>query len=146
MSNMYEQLNSIFQIVMLTTAIALVAAFVKELGVGIVGSGSKTVRPRTAREAMDEISKYDGWVLVTIDEDKCGYCGAAKIMLDVKGVPYKEVNITDMTEEELRELVKTLGIEHVPVLLYVEYGRIVLVKHFEGRRDKDIQWVRQIAA
>ena len=85
-------------------------------------------------------------MLVTVDEDKCGYCGAAKIMLDARGIPYKEVNITDVPEDELEELVNNLGIEYVPVLLYVEDGRIIFRKHFEGKREKDIPWVRRLEA
>jgi len=135
-------LQQTMQLMMLTLAIAIVVSILGiKRKIGKVGAA----RPKTAAEAVKEVLSHEGYVLVTVDEDKCGYCGAAKIMLDARGIPYKEVNITDVPEDELEELVNNLGIEHVPVLLYVEDGRIIFRKHFEGKREKDIPWVRQIA-
>ena len=145
MEDAFKQFNTMLQLMVFTIAVALVVGLLSARS-GSSSQGKKTVRPKTAKEAIKETLNGNGWVLVTVDEDKCGYCGAAKIMLDVKGVPYKEVNISDVPGEELEEIVRTLGIEHVPVLLYVEYGKVIFIKHFEGEKEKDVKWVKKLEA
>lgn len=142
----FKQFNAMLQQAMqLMMFVLVIAIVISILGVkrriGKVGA----VRPKTAGEAMKEILGHEGWVLVTVDPDKCGYCEAARIMLDARGVPYLEVNISDLPEDEVEEFVKQAGIEWVPALLYVEDGKILLRKMFEGKKEKDIPWVRQIA-
>lgn len=146
LEDIFKQFNTMLQQAMqLMIFVLVIAIVISILGfrerVGKVGA----VRPKNAGEAMKEVLGHEGWVLVTVDPDKCGYCEAAKIMLDARGIPYLEVNISDLPEEELEEFVKQVGIEWVPALLYVEDGRIVLRKMFEGKKEKDIPWVRQIA-
>ena len=138
--------NAFYQAFQLMIPVMLIAVIVALLGVGKAREVKLSARPKTAKEAVNEVLGHNGWVLVTVDEEKCGYCGAVKIMLDVRGIPYKEVNITDVPSEELDELVSTLGIDHVPVLIYVEDGRILIRKHFTGEREKDIKWVRELKA
>ena len=145
LEDILKQINTMFQQVMQFMVFVLVVAIV----ISVIGFRKKVgkvgvVRPKNASEAVKEVLGHEGWVLVTVDPDKCGYCEAAKIMLDARGVPYLEVNITDVPEDELEELVENIGIEHVPVLLLVRDGRIVLRKHFEGKREKDIPWVRRL--
>jgi len=145
MEDVFKQFNTIMQQAMQLMIFVLVIAIV----ISILGFRKKAgkvgaVRPKNAGEAMKEILGHEGWVLVTVDPDKCGYCEAAKIMLDARGVQYLEVNITDLSEDELEEFVKQTGIEWVPALLYVENGRIVLRKMFEGKKEKDIPWVRRL--
>lgn len=130
-------MTQLLQLALLTALVALVASLAK-------APRSRVARPRSAEEALREVTSSDGYVLVTVDEDKCGYCGAAKIMLDARGVEYREVNISDVPEHELGELVDALGIEHVPVLLYVENGSVVFKRHFEGVRERDVAWVREL--
>jgi len=145
LEDVFKQFNAMLQQAMQLMMFVLVLAIVISiLGVkrriGKVG----TVRPKSTEEAMKKILGHEGWVLVTVDPDKCGYCEAAKIMLDTRGVPYLEINISDLPEEELEEFVKQVEIEWVPALLYVEDGRIVLRKMFEGKKEKDIPWVRKL--
>ena len=142
----FKQFNTMLQQAMqLMIFVLVIAIVISILGfrerVGKVGA----VRPKNAGEAMKEVLGHEGWVLVTVDPDKCGYCEAAKIMLDARGVPYLEVNISDLPEDELEEFVKQTGVEWVPALLHVRDGRIVMRKMFEGKKEKDIPWVRQIA-
>ena len=141
---MSEMFNGVYNIIVLTLVIAVVtsiaAASHKPSG------GKRVVRAKSGSEAVNEALNHDGWVLLTVDGDKCGYCETAKIMLDARGIPYKEVNITDVPENELDVIVEKLGIEHVPVLILVRDGKVILVKHFEGKKEKDIEWVRRIEA
>jgi len=145
LEDILKQFNAMLQQAMQLMMFVIVIAIVISI-LGVKKSVGKTgvVRPKNAGEAVKDILGHTGWVLVTVDPDKCGYCEAAKIMLDARGVPYLEVNITDVPEDELEELVENIGIEHVPVLLLVRDGRIVLRKHFEGKREKDIPWVRRL--
>ncbi|MHC1628860.1 MAG: glutaredoxin family protein [Candidatus Nezhaarchaeales archaeon] len=141
----FKQFNTVLQQTMqLMMFVLLIAIVVSILGVkrkiGKVGA----IRPKTAGGAMKEIMGHEGWVLVTVDPDKCGYCEAARIMLGTRGIPYLEVNISDLPEEELEEFIEQTGIEWVPVLLLVRDGRIIMRKHFEGKKEKDIPWVRRL--
>jgi len=142
MEDAFKQFNSILQQIMPFMIFALAIAIIVS-AVSVKGY-KKYARPKSAAEAVKEVLSHEGWVLVTVDEERCGYCGLAKVMLEARGIRYKEVNITDVPEEELDEIVNTLGIEHVPVLLFVKDGRIVLRKHFEGVKEKDVKWVRRL--
>ena len=144
MEDVFKQFNAIMQQTMQLMMFVLVIAIVVSVFSAKERVKTGVVRPKNAGEAMKDILGHTGWVLVTVDPDKCGYCEAAKIMLDVRGIPYLEVNITDLSEDELEEFVKQTGIEWVPALLYVRDGRIVLRKMFEGKREKDIPWVKSI--
>ena len=146
LEDVFKQFNVMLQQAMqLMMFVLVIAIVISILGVRKRIGKTGVVRPKTATEAMKNILGHEGWVLVTVDPDKCGYCEAAKIMLDARGIPYLEVNVSDLPEDELEEFVKQAGVEWVPVLLLVRDGRIVLRKHFEGRKEKDIPWVRQIA-
>jgi len=144
MEDVFKQFNTIMQQTMQLMMFVLVIAIVVSVLSAKERVKTGVVRPKNASEAVGNVLSHEGWVLVTVDPDKCGYCEAAKIMLDTKGVPYLEVNISDLSEEDLEEFVKQTGIEWVPVLLLVRNGRIVLRKHFEGKREKDIPWVRKL--
>jgi len=108
-----------------------------------VNEGNIT-RVKSSNEALEEILSSNGYVLITVDPSKCGYCKVAKALLDVKGIKYKEVDITNLDEEELEELVEELGIESAPVLLYAHDGKVQIVYHFKGDIDKDKGEVRKI--
>jgi len=144
MEDVFKQFNTIMQQTMQLMMFVLVIAIVVSVFSAKERVKTGVVRPKNASEAVGDVLSHTGWVLVTVDPDKCGYCEAAKIMLDARGIPYLEVNITDLSEDELEEFVKQTGIEWVPVLLLVRNGRIVLRKHFEGKREKDIPWVRRL--
>jgi len=137
-----DMLNQMLPLMVLVLAVALVSAVLARERART--AKEKAARPKTAGEAVKEVLSHEGYVLLTVDPGMCGYCEAAKIMLDTKGIPYKEVNITEVPEDELEELVNTLGIEHVPVLLLVKDGKVILRKHFSGKKEKDIPWVRKL--
>lgn len=101
-------------------------------------------RVKTYDEAVQAIKSHDGWVLITVDTDKCGYCEAAKIMLLTKGIKYSEVNVTDLSDKDLEKLTNYIGVSWVPALLYVSDGRILFKKGFEGVKEKDVIWVRAL--
>jgi len=108
-----------------------------------VNKGNIT-RIKSSNEALEEILSSNGYVLITVDPSKCGYCKVAKALLDVKGIKYKEVDITKLDEEELEELVEELGLESAPALLYVKDSKVMFIYHFKGDIDEDKKEIRKI--
>ena len=101
-------------------------------------------RVKSSNEALEEILSTNGYVLVKVDPSKCGYCKIAKALLDVRGIGYKEVDITNLDEDELEELIEELGLESAPALLYVKDGKVVFIYHFKGDIDEDTKEIRKI--
>jgi len=112
----------------------------------VEGMGSplyRVDRPKSFERAIESITTGgDGWVLLAVDTDKCGACDKAKTMLEVRGLEYREVNLTDIPVGELEKFVEKYGISGVPTLLYVKGGRILGKVEFTGKRDVDAKIVR----
>jgi len=100
-------------------------------------------RPKSFQRAVECITAGgDGWVLLAVDTDKCGACDKAKTMLEVRGLEYREVNLTDIPIGELEKFTEQYGITGVPTLLYVRGGKIIGKVEFTGKRDVDAKIVR----
>ncbi len=68
----------------------------------------------------------------------CPYCDRAKELLDRKGVPYEEIDVTD--DDEAREsLVRTTGMRTVPQIFVGEthVGGFTDLDELERRGDLD---------
>jgi len=111
---------------------------------GIVSPLLRSDRPKNIDSALKRLTEEDGFVLLMVDPDKCGYCDRAKLMLEVRGLPYREVNITDLPLSEAEKLADKLGVTGVPVLFYVKGGEIKAKIEFTGKRETDAIMMRGI--
>jgi len=115
----------------------------REIVEGVGSPVYRIDRPKSFQRAVECITTGgDGWVLLAVDTDKCGACDKAKTMLEVRGLEYREVNLTDIPLGELEKFTENYGITGVPVLLYVKGGKILGKVEFTGKRDIDAKIVR----
>lgn len=134
-------MNQIFQLMLYIIPFAVVTA--------VLESGKpmpREYRAKSLKDVDEILSNYIGWALFAVDKEKCGYCGVAKAMIGLAGIPHITINITDVPEDDLAKLVEKYSIEHVPALVLVEYGDVVLVKHFKGREEEDAEILKEIKA